>query len=116
MSNSSPEYEKAIQKEYAIQNVRKEIRLLETRMNDFNQQIKEINAKCLEKLTTLTKKKLHKSQETNEIISNSHEEYLHITHEYKIDGRSIVAGCVYYIHGLPLLVLLVHKILELLFE
>ena len=43
VNRSTPEYEKIIQREYAIQNVEREIRLLETRMNEFNQQINEID-------------------------------------------------------------------------
>lgn len=53
--------------------------------------------------------KLHKSQENDEIKSSNHEEYLQITHEIKIDSRTILARCAYYINGLSLLV---HKILE----
>lgn len=53
--------------------------------------------------------KLHKSQENDEIKSSNHEEYLQITHEIKIDSRTILARCTYYINGLSLLV---HKILE----
>ena len=54
--------------------------------------------------------KLHKSKELNEIIENQNSEYINVTENLQIEGRSIVAGPVYYTNGVSKLL---HIILEL---
>ena len=39
--------------------------------------------------------KLHKSKELKKIIENSNSEYINITKNLQIEGRSLVAGSVY---------------------
>ena len=53
--------------------------------------------------------KLHKSKELNEIVENQNSEYINITENLQIEGRSNVAGSVYYTSGISQML---HIILE----
>ena len=62
MNKSTPDYEKNIQKDFAIENLQRECRILEARIQEYNSFIESIDNQVITKINSMETTKRHKDK------------------------------------------------------